>query len=172
LKFGRIALALLLAGCSRHRQGEAAESPGSLEMRRQVWEAIGPLAERGHLDPLFVFAIVKAESNFQPRAARGEARGLMQIKPRAWRAATGVPYEDGVWQWRSNLAVGVDILASMKRALERHHTFSYPVLWACYHYGFEFVADHGFDMSRIPRPSDAVSCQLWAGNTHPVQPPR
>ncbi|HEY1848124.1 MAG TPA: transglycosylase SLT domain-containing protein, partial [Opitutaceae bacterium] len=148
MKFGRIALALLLAGCSRHRAGNIAESVGSLEMRRQVWEAIGPLAERGHLDPLFVYAIAKAESNFEPRAVRGEARGLMQIKPRAWRAVTNVPYEAGVWTWRSNLAVGIDVLASMKGDLEKRHAFSYPVLWACYHYGFEFVSSRGFDMSR------------------------
>lgn len=165
-------MALLLAGCTRHRDGDQVESPGSLAMRRRVWEAIGPLAERDHLDPLFVYAIVKAESNFEPRAARGEARGLMQIKPRAWRSVTDLPYEDGVWRWKSNLAVGTDCLASMKQALEKRRVFSYPVLWACYHYGFDFVAAHGFDMSRIPRPSDPVSHQLWAGNSHPVRPPK
>lgn len=124
------------------------------------------------IDPLFVYAIVKVESNFDPHAKRGEARGLMQIKPRAWRAVSDLPYETVVWDWRSNLAVGMDALASFKRALTAKGVFSYSLLWASYHYGFDYTAAHGFDMSRIPRPSDPISYKLWSGDAHPLAPPR
>jgi hypothetical protein len=118
-----------------------------------------------------VYALVKAESNFDAHAKRGEARGLLQIKPRVWRSITRLPYETMVWSWRTNLAVGIEGLASMKEALGEKGAFSYPMLWASYHYGLEFTAGHGFDMSRIPRPSDPVSSKLWSGVVHPISPP-
>jgi hypothetical protein len=124
------------------------------------------------LDPLFVYALVKAESNFDPHAERGEARGLMQIKPRAWRAASDLPYETVVWDWRSNLAVGMDALASLKRALAARGVFTYPMIWASYRYGLDYTAARGFDMSRIPRPSDPTSYKLWSGDVHPLAPPQ
>jgi len=34
------------------------------------------------------------------------------------------------------------------------------------------VAAHGFDMSRIPRPSDPISYRLWSGDPHPISPPK
>jgi Transglycosylase SLT domain len=129
------------------------------------------MASVRRLDPLFVYAIVKAESDFDPHAKRGEARGLMQIKPRAWRAVSDLPYETVVWDWRSNLAVGMDALASLKRTLTAKGVFSYPVLWAAYHYGLDYTAAHDFDMSRIPKPSDPISFKLWSGDSHPLAPP-
>jgi hypothetical protein len=70
------------------------------------------------------------------------------------------------------MRVGIDRLASLKRALERKGVFSYPLLWASYHYGFEYVASRGFDMSRIDRPSDPISRRLWSGETQPLEPPK
>jgi soluble lytic murein transglycosylase-like protein len=119
-----------------------------------------------------VYALVKVESNFDPQAKHGEARGLMQLKPRAWKAVSGLPYGSAVWDWRSNLAVGMDELASIKRTLTQKGAFSYPMLWASYHYGIDFTAEHGFDMSRIPRPSDPISYKIWSGNAHPIGPPK
>jgi hypothetical protein len=95
----------------------------------------------------------------------------MQIKPRAWRAVSDLPYGTSVWDWRSNLTVGMDALASIKKVLTEKGAFSYPMLWASYHYGIDYTTAHGFDMSRIPRPSDPVSYKLWAGNAHPLGPP-
>jgi hypothetical protein len=115
---------------------------------------------------------VRLESNFDAHAKRGEAKGLMQIKPKAWRAVTTLPYESMVWDWRTNLAVGIEDLASIKGALVARGAFSYAMLWASYHYGLDFMAAHGFDMSRIPRPSDPISYKLWSGNVHPVDPPK
>ena len=131
-----------------------------------------PLAAARGLDPLFVYALVQVESGFDPRAEHGENRGLLQIKPRAWRAVSSLPYETSVWNWRANLEVGMDGLAAIKRTLIEKGVFSYPILWASYHYGYDFVEGHGFDMSRIPRPSDPVSYKLWSGDEHPIPPPK
>lgn len=115
---------------------------------------------------------MRVESGFDPRAEHGENRGLLQIKPRAWRAVSVLPYETNVWNWKLNLEVGMDGLAAAKKSLVEKGVFSYPLLWASYHYGYDYVAGHGFDMSRIPRPSDPVSYKLWSGNEHPIMPPK
>jgi hypothetical protein len=167
-----LAAALAFAGCSPRAGNTPSEFPNTLAARREIWAAIQPMASVRGIDPLFVYAIVKLESNFDPHAKRGEARGLMQIKPRAWKAASDLPYETVVWDWRSNLAVGMDSLASIKRTLTQKGVFSYPMLWASYHYGLDFTTEHGFDMSRIPRPSDPISYKLWSGDSHPIGPPK
>lgn len=148
-----------------------AELPSSLAARRQIWAAVQPLAALKGLDPGFVYALVRVESGYDPHAHHGDARGLLQLKPRAWRAVSALPYETNVWDWRTNLAVGIDILAATKATLEQRGVFSYPVLWACYHYGYDYVAARGFDPGRVPEPSDPVSHRLWAGEPHPVPAP-
>ena len=115
---------------------------------------------------------MKLESDFNPRAKRGENRGLLQIKPKGWRAVSSLPYETAVWDWRANLTVGLDALAQIKRDLDTKDMFSYPLLWASYHYGYDYVASRGFDMGRIPRPSDPIAYRLWSGEIHPLAPPK
>lgn len=172
MKYVLIAYALLVAGCAPRVGDVPEELPSSLEARREIWAAIQPLALAKHLDPGFVYALVKIESNFDPHAERGDARGLLQIKPRAWKAVSNLPYETQSWEWRSNLTVGIDGLARIKQVLAARGSFSYPLLWASYHFGYDYVAARDFDMSRIPRPSDPVSYRLWAGEVHPVPAPR
>ena len=162
----------MLAGCAPRAGETPAELPSTLEARREVWAAIQPLAVLRHVDPLFVYAIVEAESNFDVHAQKGEARGLMQIKPRIWRTITHLPYESMVWNWRTNLALGIEELALIKKALTERGVFSYRMLWASYHYGLDYPAAHDFDMSRIPRPSDPISYKLWSGVVHPIDPPK
>lgn len=129
------------------------------------------MAAARKIDPLFVYAVIQHESNFNPRAKHGESRGLMQIKPREWRAVSSIPYATAVWDWRANLAAGLDGMALIKRELTARGVFSYPLLWASYHFGTDYVAARGFDMSRIPRPSDSVAYRLWSGEIHPLPPP-
>lgn len=172
MRLGIIAPVLLLAACSPKAGNAPAEMPDTLAARRQIWAALQPMAAARGLDPLFVYAIVRLESHFDPHAERGEARGLLQIKPRAWRAVSDLPYETSVWDWRTNLTVGMDELAAIKRTLVQKGAFSYPMLWASYHYGIDYTASHGFDMSRIPRPSEPISAKIWAGDPHPVNPPK
>ena len=163
---------MLLTACAPRPGNAPVDLPGSLSARREIWAALQPMALQRRIDPGFVYAIIRVESRFDPRASRGEARGLMQIKPRAWAAVSEIPYEPAVWDWRANLRVGVDSLASIKRALDARGVFSYPLLWEAYHHGLDYVEARGFDMGRIPRPSDPVARRLWLGEVHPVPPPR
>lgn len=167
-----LAALLVLSGCVPHRAGAPADPRATPEMRRQVWAAVQPMAAMRGIDPLFVYALVGLESGFDPHARSGEARGLLQIRPEAWRAVSDIPYEAAVWDWRTNLAVGIGRLASAKADLEAQRVFSYPLLWAAHHYGIDYVASRGFDISRIPRPSDPIARALWSGETHPVNPPK
>ena len=162
---------LLLAGCRERAADAPAGSAEALAARRMVWEAVQPMAAMRGIDPLFAYALVGAESGFEPRARRGEARGLLQVKPRAWAAVSALPYETNVWDWRTNLSVGLEGLAATKRALVAKGVFSYPLLWAAHHYGLDYVAARGFDMSRVARPQGAVALRLWAGEVHPLKPP-
>jgi soluble lytic murein transglycosylase-like protein len=163
---------LLLPACAPRPGNAPADFPDSRSARHDIWTALQPMARAQGIDPGFVYAIVKLESNFDPRARNGDARGLMQIKPRVWRAHTSAPYEPSVWDWRANLRVGIEILASDRQTLEKRGVFSYPLLWAAYHYGLDYVEARGFDMSRIDHPSDPISRKLWSGDLHPVDPTR
>jgi hypothetical protein len=149
-----------------------ADLPAPLETRREIWAAIQPMAAAKGIEPGFVYALVKAESNFDPRARQGEGRGLMQIKPGTWRAVSSLPYDPTVWEGRANLSVGIDALAAIKQSLTARGVFSYPMLWAAYRYGLDYVEARGFELSRIPRPSDPAALELWSGAVQPLAPPR
>lgn len=162
------ALCLLLAtGCGRREA--AAPDPAT---RETVWVAIQPLAERYRMDPAFIYALVTAESNFDPRARNGEARGLLQLKPGAWRVVSRDPYEPNVWSWRRNLAAGVDYLAWCRSYLHQKQKFSYPLLLAAFHYGMDAVEARDFDVDRLDPPPSAIYRELWRGNLTPVPPPK
>src|SRR5208282_2647113 len=125
-----ILAAIVLSACAPRAGNSPVDSPDSLSARREIWTALQPMARERGIEPGFVYAIIKLESNFDPRARRGEARGLMQIKPKAWRAVSESPYDPAVWDWRTNMRVGVDGLAAIKRQLAARGVFSYPLLWA------------------------------------------
>ncbi len=157
----------LSVGCGR--KDAAAPDPAT---RETVWGAIQPLAERYRLDAAFIYALVAAESNFDPQARNGEARGLMQIKPGAWRTVNREPYEPNVWAWRRNLAAGVDYLAWCRSYLHQRQKFSYPLLLASFHYGMDYVEARDFDLARLDVPDSAIYRELWRGNLAPVPPPK
>lgn len=157
----------LIVGCSRPQS--AALDPAT---RETVWAAIQPLAQRYRLDPAFIYALVAAESNFDPKARNGEARGLMQLKPTAWRTVSRTPYEPAVWSWRENLATGVDYLAWCRSYLHQKGKFSEPLLLASFHYGLEHVEARVFDLARLDPPDSAIYRELWRGNPAPVSPPK
>ncbi len=171
MRYAAIGALLVLAGCSPRAADAPVDSPRAIAARREIWDAIQPMASMRGIDPLFVYALVGLESNFDPHARRGEARGLMQIKPKAWMEVSDIPYEADVWDWRTNLSVGIARLASIKGFLSAKAVFSYPLLWAAYNYGTDYVEARGYDMSRIPRPSNPIARRLWSGEIHPVPPP-
>ncbi len=162
-------LVLGLAACSRDRPPAADAGPPPT--RAEIWAAIQPLAARYRVEPAFIYALVAAESNFDPRARNGAARGLLQITPRAWRTVSAVPYEPAVWNWRSNLEAGIDYLAYSRAYLHRKTTFSYPLLLAAFHYGLDYVEERDFNLGRIPIPDSPIYRELWSGNLAPVRPP-
>ena len=176
----RLVPALLLcvaAACARQappREADA-EPPVSLPpSRAEIWAAIQPLAARYRMEPAFIYALVAAESNFNPRARNGDARGLLQIKPLAWRTVSAAPYEPTVWDWRANLAAGIDYLAFSRSYLHKQRgvTFSYPLLLASFHYGLDYMEDRRFDVRRVPVPDNVIYRELWRGNLAPVPVPK
>jgi len=124
------------------------------------------------MDPAFIYALVAAESNFKPGGPERRGRGLMQIKPGAWRTVSREPYEPTVWAWRQNLAAGVDYLAWCRSDLHRRQKFSYPLLLAAFHYGIDYVEARDFDLRRLDPPDNAIYRELWRGNLTPVPPPK
>ncbi len=158
---------LLAVGCGR--KDTAAPDPAT---RETVWLAIQPLAERYRMDPAFIYALVAAESNFDPKARNGEARGLLQIKRGAWRTVSRESYEENVWSWRQNLAAGVDYLAWCRSHLHQKRKFSYPLLLASFHHGLDYVEARDFDLDRLDPPDNPIYRALWRGNLAPVPPPK
>lgn len=158
---------LLVAGC-----GRKPAAPPDPATRESVWAAIQPLAARYRMDPAFIYALVAAESDFDPAARNGEARGLLQLKPAAWRTVSREPYEPGVGSWRVNLATGVDYLAWCRSDLHQRRKFSYPLLLASFHYGLDYVRARDFNPRRIEAPDNAIYRELWRGNLTPVPPPK
>ena len=164
--------ALLIVGglvaCSPRPRPETAAPP----TRAEIWVAVQPLAARYRIEPAFIYALVAAESNFDPAARQGDARGLLQLKPRAWRTVSSLPYDPGAWDWRTNLEVGTDYLAYSRAYLHKQGKFSYPLLLAAFHYGLDYVEERDFDVRRMAPPANAIYRELWAGNLAPVPPPR
>jgi soluble lytic murein transglycosylase-like protein len=157
-----------VSACARKPAGRESTPPTKAE----IWEAIQPLAQRYRIAPDFIYALVAAESNFDPRAQNGEARGLLQIKPRAWRTVSKIPYDEAVWDWRTNLTVGIEYLAYSRAYLHKKTEFSYPLLLAAFHYGLEYVEDEHFDVSGIDPPDNVIYRMLWNGDLAPVSPPQ
>lgn len=159
---------ILFAGCSR-KVSEIPLPPAP--SRADVWTAIQPRAERYRIEPGFIYALVAAESDFNPLARNGGARGLLQLKPEAWREVSDAAYEPTVWNWRLNLEVGIDYLAQLRSKLHRAGHFSYPLWAASFHYGFDRVQDENYEIARLPPPAHPVLQALWHDQHTPIPPP-
>ena len=160
---------LLLTACGRSDHNTDNRDPAT---REAVWQAIQPLALRYRMEPAFIYALVAAESNFNPIAHNEDARGLMQLKEVAWRTVSKDPYEPNVWNWRRNLQVGVEYLAWCRSYLHQKQKFSYPLLLASFHYGIDYVQERNFDLHRLDPPESVIYRELWSGNLSPMLPPK
>ncbi|MBI3886017.1 MAG: transglycosylase SLT domain-containing protein [Opitutae bacterium] len=163
-------MAVAVAGCGR-RADPADPATADPATRENVWAAIQAPAARYRIEPAFIYALVAAESNFDPRARSDEARGLLQLTPGAWRTVSPAPYEPAVWDWRSNLETGIEYLAWCRHTLHAKHQFSYPRLLASFHYGLDRVTAANFDLARFPAPANPIYRELWRGHLAPVPPP-
>jgi soluble lytic murein transglycosylase-like protein len=170
-----LVLCAMLAACGRPdlaRADTAAGPRGGNPTRAEIFAAIELRATRYRMDPAFIYALVAAESSFDPQARNGEARGLLQLKSAAWSTVSAAPYEPTVWDWRANLDAGIDYLAYSRAYLHEKKVFSYPLLLAAFHYGLDYVEDRRFDLDRLPVPDNAIYRQLWAGNLAPIPVPQ
>lgn len=167
-RLGVVAFWLCAAGTAGSRHANPDHAGATPPTRAEIWAAIQPAAERYRIDPAFVFTLVAAESNFDPRARNGQPRGLLQLKPGAWRLVSRDPYEPTAWDWRANLAAGIDYLAYLRGDLRRKTTFSYPLLLGAFHYGLDFAENRRFDLRHIPIPDSDIFRQLWAGKFMPM----
>ena len=102
---------------------------GHAAVPRVFWELFYPLGWRAELndvggraalDPIFVAAVVREESSYDPRArSRVGARGLMQLMPDTARQLArerGLPFVDGdamLDEPAANLALGSAFLAGL-----------------------------------------------------------
>ena len=167
LRFLAIMALLVATGCSRRAGPNEVPAPTKLD----IWQAVQPRAQRYGMDPAFIYALVAAESNFDPAARNADARGLLQIKPAAWRTVSQLPYEPNVWNWRANLEAGIDYLAYSRSYLHQKTSFTYPKLLAAFHYGLDYVEERRFDVERLPIPDNPIYRELWRGNLKPVAVP-
>jgi soluble lytic murein transglycosylase-like protein len=135
-----------------------------------VWHLLEREAPAYGLDPRFVYALVQAESRFDPYAFNLGARGLFQIRPDAWYDMSEEPFREA-WNWEKNTRTALKYLAWCRDYLNRHQAFSLPLLAACYHYGVGEVSDADFQIKNLPRPKNAIYRELFAGNAAPIKPP-
>lgn len=112
----------------RRALGAAAEG-GAPGLGAQFWrlyyplgyaEAVRDAARRAGLDPLFVAAVIREESSYDPRARSWVgAIGLMQLMPETARLAAanlGLPLSDParVWDPPVNIALGTHYLSQLR----------------------------------------------------------
>jgi len=137
----------------------------------RVWDVVETQAKQHDLDPGFVYSLVFAESSFHSRAVNTGGKGIMQVSRVAWEDTCDYPYDEQVWDWKTNIEVGVAYLAWCRDYLEAKNQFSYPLLAACYHQGPDEVRRKQFDMSRLGKTHNHVYAQLFQGNNEAVSRP-
>lgn len=135
-----------------------------------VWAYVQEIAPQSDLDPGFVYAIAWAESSLNARARSSVARGMMQLTKPAWRQVSDESYSQA-WDWRTNIRVGIDYLVYCRDYLQRHDSFSYPLLAASYRYGPYHVKKKNFKIEKLKKPKNEIYRRIFQGNIRPVTPP-
>jgi SLT domain-containing protein len=112
-------------------------------------------AQHYSLEPALVKAVIKCESNFDPRAVspRG-AQGLMQLMP-ATQVTLGVT---DVFEPQHNIAAGVRYLAMLQQTFGSR----VPLLLAAYNAGPQAIIDAGYEVPDWGETQGYVSCVLAA----------
>lgn len=137
----------------------------------EVWSHIQELSAEKDLDPEFVYALAWAESSLNAKARSPVARGMMQLTKPAWREVSDESYRFA-WDWRVNLRVATDYLVFCRDFLERHESFSYPLLAASYRYGPYHVKERGFEIENLRVPKNEIYKRIFDGIIGPVPPPQ
>lgn len=118
-------------------------------------EYVNTYAEQYNVDPLIVFAIIKAESNFNPEAkSHNQAQGLMQLME---STASEVSNEENInlYDAETNIKLGTCYFAKL---LEKYN-FQLGIALAAYNAGMgnvdtwierEIIQSDGSDLENIP----------------------
>ncbi|MBC2601454.1 lytic transglycosylase domain-containing protein [Puniceicoccus vermicola] len=157
-----IGTALVLSSCSRPEK--------KIIPAEDVWAYILKRAPEHQLDPGFVYSIAFAESSFNAYADSGVARGITQMSEDAWTTVTDISYKRA-WNWRTNLNTAMLYLAHCREALVDARHFNYPLLAASYRYGPGAVKNANYTLSRLPKPTNKIYQEIFAGNIQPYAPP-
>ena len=130
-------------GLSRHR------SPGSFKYSNNFDYHINERASNSGIDPRLIKAIIKVESNFNPRAVSPKgAMGLMQLMPEtARRNGVGDPYDPA-----ENIRGGVKYLKKLTRMFKG----DLRLALAGYNAGEEAVVEYGYRIPPYPETIDYV----------------
>jgi len=155
-------LVLFVGGCSRPEK--------KIIPDQDVWSYVRKNAAEHGLDPGFVYAVAFAESSFNAYADSGQARGITQMGPDAWKTVTDISY-DRAWNWRTNLTMAMRYLAHCRESLVAAERFNYPLLAASYRYGPGAVKRAGYRIDRLPPPKNKIYQALFSGHLHPLPPP-
>lgn len=139
--------------------------------KAEIWSYVQVKAREHSLSPEFVYAIIFAESSFDPHADVGYARGLMQISKGAWTTVETSSW-DNAFQWKANIDAGTAYMVYLRDQLTRNGHFSYPLLAASYRYGFGTVKQANYNIANLTRPQNSTYQALFAGNESPITPPR
>ncbi|MGE9291915.1 MAG: lytic transglycosylase domain-containing protein [Puniceicoccales bacterium] len=157
-----ITLSLLLASCSRPEK--------KIIPNEEVWSFLLKRAAEHQLDPGFVYSIAFAESSFNAYADSGVARGITQMTKDAWTTVTDISY-DRAWNWRTNLDTAMLYLVHCRERLTAAKHFNYPLLAASYRYGPGAVQKANYRIAALPKPTNKIYQQIFAGHIHPYPPP-
>lgn len=105
-----LVVALACFGCAAGAMADQPDLPAVQSLVAREAQRIGVPA------PL-ALAVAKVESEFDPDALGGEARGVMQVTPRTARTEFGIDDPDRLWDAPTNVRVG---LLYLKRLYVRY----------------------------------------------------
>ena len=128
----------------------------------EAWAVAVREAGRHDLDPRFVFALMMAESSLDAHAETSVARGIMQLTEGTWSETTARSYREA-FNWRLNVAVGVQHLADLRARLEADDRYNYPRLAASYRYGYYALQRKKYSVERLPTPRNRIYQELFRG---------
>jgi hypothetical protein len=139
--YKRIKIPWQTIGVSRHR------SPGSFKYSSNFDYHINERASGSGIDPRLIKAIIKVESNFNPRAVSPKgAMGLMQLMPEtARRNGVGDPYDPA-----QNIRGGVKYFKKLTRMFKG----DLRLALAGYNAGEDAVVEYGY---RIPPYQETIN---------------
>ena len=137
---------------------------------REVWEFVKAECKEANLHPGFVYALIYAESGFDAHNHDVQYRGMMGLSKTAWKYVAQRGYHEA-YDWKLNVRYGIDYLELLRDKLYEERTFSYPVMAACYYYGYKEMKSANFRISYFESPENQLYRKLMSGSLQPMRVP-